>query len=96
MQIVVELFGLPRHRAGVSELLVELDENNPSLADLIASLAESLPGLQPDCIRLNAQNAWEFTPHVVGNLNGERFIRQGNEILHAGDRLLILSADVGG
>jgi molybdopterin converting factor small subunit len=96
MRIVVELFGLPRHRAGVSELLVELDKNSPSLADLVASLAESLPGLQPDCIILNSQGVWEFTPHVVGNLNGERFIRQGNEVFREGDRLLVLSADVGG
>ena len=96
MHLVVEFFGLPRHRAEVSELHVELEQNPVSLASVVAYLAEQLPGLQPDCIVEDRNGGWELTPHVVGNLNGERFIRQGGEVLCAGDRLLLLSADVGG
>lgn len=96
MQLVVEFFGLPRHRAGVSELHVELDQNPTSLASVVAYLAEHLPGLQPDCIVGDRNGGWELTSHVVGNLNGDRFIRQGCEVLQEGDRLLLLSADVGG
>ena len=40
MRIVVELYGLPRRRAGISEVPIDLDLQSVQLAELIEVLAE--------------------------------------------------------
>lgn len=96
MRIVVELYGLPRRRAGISEVPIDLDPPSVKLAELIEVLAVQFPDLHPDCLVCSPPGNWELSRHVVGNRNGECFIRAGTEVLMDGDRLLLMSADVGG
>ena len=82
----VEFLGVSRERAGIAELDVEAD----TLGRLLAALAARMPGLAEliDVDRLH--------PSLAANLNGDRFIKDPATPLGNDDRVLILSADVGG
>jgi molybdopterin converting factor small subunit len=82
----VEFFGVPRERAGVSDLEVHAD----TLGQLLGMLAERLPSLSKiiEDDRLH--------PAFVANLNGDRFVTEPGTALRADDCVLILSADAGG
>ncbi|MBY0495895.1 MAG: MoaD/ThiS family protein [Cyanobacteria bacterium] len=82
----VEFLGVSRERAGVAELHVEAD----TLGRLVAALAAQTPGLAELIVvdRLH--------PSLAANLNGDRFISDPATPLGDDDRVLILSADVGG
>ena len=82
----VEFLGIPRERAGVSELQVDAD----SLGQLLGTLADRFPALGELIVddRLH--------PSVAANLNGDEFVSEPDTPLEADDRVLILSADVGG
>jgi molybdopterin converting factor small subunit len=82
----VEFLGVSRERAGVPEIDVHAD----TLGRLLGTLAEQMPGLA----ELIADD--RLHPSLTANLNGERFISDPQTPLLAGDRVLILSADVGG
>ena len=82
----VEFLGIPRERAGVSELEVEA----ATLGQLIGSLATRCPGLR-DLI-----TADRLHPSIAANLNGDEFVSDPATRLAAHDRVLILSADAGG
>ncbi|MCE9547894.1 MAG: MoaD/ThiS family protein [Planctomycetia bacterium] len=85
--IRVELFGIPRQRAGVAETSAEGNR----LADVLADLAARFPGLAEACI-----DAGRLRPGYVANLRGERFVSDPDTPISADDCLLILSADAGG
>jgi molybdopterin converting factor small subunit len=87
MSIEVELFGIPRSRAGVTRSEVE----GTTLGELLANLVARYPGLSPDCIV-----GERLRDGYVANLNGARFVRDPATMLAAGDAVLILSADAGG
>ena len=82
----VEFLGVSRERAGVAEVDVHAD----TLGRLLGTLAGQMPGLAEliDVDRLH--------PSLAANLNGERFISDPRTPLRHDDRVLILSADVGG
>jgi molybdopterin converting factor small subunit len=82
----VELFGIPRERAGIASLEVQAD----TLGQLWETLAARIPSLQAlICTdRLN--------PAVVANLNGDQFVSDPATPLAESDSVLILSADAGG
>ena len=82
----IEFLGIPRERAGLSEIEVDAD----SLGQALARMATRLPRLGDliDGDRLH--------PSIAANLNGDQFICDPATPLAAGDRLLILSADAGG
>jgi molybdopterin converting factor small subunit len=82
----VEFFGVPRDRAGISELDVQAD----TLGQLLGKLATQIPSLGK-LIGLN-----ELHPAFVANLNGDRFISDPGTPLAKDDCVLILSADAGG
>jgi molybdopterin converting factor small subunit len=82
----VEFLGVSRERAGVAELAVEAD----TLGRLLGTLAEQVPGLA----ELIAAD--RLHPSLAANLNGDRFISDPATPLRDDDRVLILSADVGG
>ena len=82
----VEFLGIPRERAGVSELEVEAR----TLGQLFDTLAARLPGFS------ELISADGLHPSLAANLNGDEFIRDRTTRLAHGDRVLILSADVGG
>jgi molybdopterin converting factor small subunit len=82
----VEFLGVPRQRAGVTELMVEAR----TLGQLLETLSTRLPSLSALIVgdRLHAS----FT----ANLNGDEFISDPGTPLREDDCVLILSADAGG
>ena len=82
----VEFLGVSRERAGVAEIDVEAE----TLGRLLGTLAAQMPGLA-ELIAVD-----RLHPSLAANLNGDRFISDPNTPLDDDDRVLILSADVGG
>jgi len=82
----VEFLGIPRERAGVTDLEIEA----ATLGQLLRDLAARFPDL-----RELVPNG-ELHPSVVVNLNGDEFVSDPRRELADGDHVLILSADVGG
>jgi len=87
VSVRVELFGIPRERAGVSEATAEGDR----LSDVLSDLATRFPRLAETCF-----NGARLQAGYVANLNGNRFISDPSAAIAPGDVLLILSADAGG
>jgi molybdopterin converting factor small subunit len=81
-----EFFGVPRERAGVSDLEIQAD----TLGQLLETLAAELP---PFAGFIEGER---LHPAFVANLNGDRFISDPGTPLRKDDRVLILSADAGG
>ncbi|HZY90435.1 MAG TPA: hypothetical protein VFE78_36775 [Gemmataceae bacterium] len=85
--VTVELFGVPRARAGCAELTLSA----ATAGEALAALAEACPGLgelrRPD---------GRLAPQYLLSLDGERFVTDLAEPLRPGERLLLLSADAGG
>jgi molybdopterin converting factor small subunit len=82
----VEFFGVPRQRAGISELEVQAD----TLGQLLGTLAARIPSLG-EFISVD-----RLHPTFVANLNGDRFVDDPGTRLGEDDCVLILSADAGG
>ena len=82
----VEFLGVPRQRAGISELDVEA----ATLGQLLGALAERIPSLR-ELITVD-----RLRPGFVANLNGDRFVSDPGTPLRDHDCVLILSADAGG
>ena len=82
----VEFLGIPRERAGTSELEVQAE----TLGQLLKALATRCPALA-ELISLDGLH-----PSIVANLNGDEFVSDLATPLADDDRLLILSADAGG
>jgi molybdopterin converting factor small subunit len=89
--VTIELFGIPRQRAGIAQCQFAFDGDQVALGEVLARLAEQYPDFAADCIRSN-----RLAPGYVANLRGERFVSDPATILGDGDALLILSADAGG
>ena len=82
----VEFLGVPRQRAGISELEVQAD----TLGELFGTLAAKIPSLG------ELITADRLHPAIVANLNGDRFVSDPETPLIEDDCVLILSADAGG
>jgi molybdopterin converting factor small subunit len=82
----VEFLGIPRERAGISEMELEAE----TLGQVLGELSARCPGLG-DLITPAGLH-----PSIVANLNGDEFVTALNTPLAEDDRLLILSADAGG
>ena len=82
----VEFLGIPRERAGISELEIE--------ANTLGQLLESLVMRCPALAELITSN--RLHPSIAANLNGDEFVSDPRTPLADTDRLLILSADAGG
>jgi len=87
MSITVELFGIPRERAGVAETQAE----GARLDQVLADLARRFPRLAADCFARDG-----LQKGYLANLNGQRFVSDPATVIRPGDQLLILSADAGG
>ena len=83
----VEFLGIPRERAGISELEVE--------AETLGQLARSA-GRRGSLRLAELITATGCIPSIAANLNGDEFVSDLATPLAEDDRLLILSADVGG
>jgi molybdopterin converting factor small subunit len=87
MQVMVELFGVPRMLAGVSE--ASAAGNN--LGDVLADLASRFPRLGEGCIEGRALRSG-----FIANLGARRFVSAPDTPLCDGDTVLLLSLDAGG
>jgi molybdopterin converting factor small subunit len=83
----IEFLGIPRERAGISELEIEAG----TLGQLLGTLVTRCPGLSE---LITSDGA--LHPSVVANLNGDEFVSDLATPFADDDHLLILSADVGG
>jgi len=82
----VEFLGIPRERVGLSEVTVEA----ATLGELLRSLSARLPGFG------DLMDGGHLHASVAVSLNGDAFVSDPQTPLANDDRLLILSADVGG
>ncbi len=85
--IQIELYGVPRLRAGTARLSVE----GASVGAAIDALAAVCPALSDHVFHKGL-----IHPAYKLSLNGERFVSDRATPLNDGDTLLLLSADVGG
>jgi molybdopterin converting factor small subunit len=82
----VEFLGIPRERAGLSDLEVEAQ----TLGQLWGTLAARFPGLR------ELMTANGLHPSIAANLNGDEFVSDPAQPLAEDDHVLMLSADAGG
>ena len=85
--VIVEFFGVPRHRAGRAELRVAAG----TVAEVLARIGCACPGLT-GLTRADGRLA----PHYLLSVDGQRFVTDLREEIRGGERLLLLSADAGG
>jgi hypothetical protein len=85
--VTVELFGIPRQRAGCATLTVDA-----------ATLGQAIDAVRLACPALAGLRGTDGRPakHYLWSLDGDRFLRDPAEPLPSGARLLLLSADAGG
>jgi hypothetical protein len=87
VEVTVELYGVPRQRAGRSEVRVAAD----TAAGALRAAAALCPGLGAV---VTADGG--LGRHFLLSLGGHFFLTDLNRSLEVGDRLLLLSADAGG
>lgn len=85
--IAVELFGVPRLRAGRAALRLRA----ATVGELLAELERACPGL----VGLRHADGG-LAPQYLLSLDGRCFVRDAEEPLQEGERVLLLSADAGG
>jgi molybdopterin converting factor small subunit len=85
--ITVELYGLPRQRAGRAELTVPAG----TVVETLRAVEQACPGLAG-----LVQAGGRLAPHYLLSVNGERFVDDLNQRLDPTDRMILLSADAGG
>jgi molybdopterin converting factor small subunit len=85
--VIIELFGVPRHRAGTGRVDLEA-----------STLGEALRGLGRACPALEGAVVCGGRLHEAYrlSLNGERFVADPETSLAEGDALWLLAADAGG
>ena len=84
----IELYGVPRLRAGTGRLTVEAS----SVGEALGALGLACPALAGSVIRAEGG----VHPAYRLNVNGETFVTDPATPLKSGDALLLLAADVGG
>ena len=87
MQVTVELFGIPRARAGVACTVA----NGSTLGDVFLDLAKRFPVLGEACMHGRFLKAG-----YTANLRGQQFVTDPAIQLNEGDSILLLSLDAGG
>jgi len=87
MQVIVELFGIARARAGVAQTTAV----GQCLGDVLADLASRFPQLAETCIAGRI-----LRPGFTANLGGKRFVSAQDTVLSEGETVLLLPLDAGG
>ena len=87
MRVTVELFGIPRLRAGVAQT----EANGSTLGEVFWDLAQRFPALGEACF-----SGRRLKDGFTANLRGEQFVTDPNTGLQEGDSVLLLSMDAGG
>lgn len=91
MTLTIELYGIPRQRAGCARCELQFAGDSVALRDALCGLAERFPALEDECIRQGS-----LAVGYTANLGGEQFISDLDYLLRDREELLILSADAGG
>ena len=91
MTIRVELFGIPRVRAGVGQTSVLAGRSSATIAEVLDAVAQQVPGFAGGCL-----DNGMLRDGIVANIDGERFEPSPDSIITESQTLLILSADAGG
>ena len=86
-EVTVEFYGIPRQRAGRSELSVKAG----SVAEVLSAVQCACPSLK-DLVQPDGRLA----PHYLFSSDGRRFVQDVTEAVQPGDRFMLLSADMGG
>ena len=85
--VTVELYGVPRQRAGRAELAVAAR----TVAEVLEAVERACPGLagmrRPD---------GRLAGHYLLSIDGRQFVTDPGLEVRPGDRVLLLSADAGG
>lgn len=67
MRVSVELFGIPRRRAGTARIDIELPGSTAQIAEVLLRLVELYPALANDCLNVatrdRAHDALQLTKH---------------------------------
>jgi hypothetical protein len=87
--ITIELYGVPRLRAGLGRVTVDAG----TVAGALEGLGRACPALLGPVV---IEGGRAVTPSFRLSLNGERFVSDPATALADGDVLILLSADVGG
>ena len=90
-RIKIEVFGIPRLRAGVAEFFVDVCRVKNRLADIRETLNRELPAFGDACVEEG-----QLRKDYVFNISGKRFTRSADYEILPEDTLLILSSDAGG
>ena len=85
--ITIELYGVPRMRAGRDAVAVEAR----SLGDALAALGRECPVLAPSVV-----DGKQLQPCYVVAINGIQFTADATHPLRDGDAIILLAADAGG
>ena len=91
MQIQVEFYGIPKHRAGVETVTVATESGSISLGEVITDLTGRFPALAEACF-----NGVGLREGFVANVDGQRFVNDPSFVIQSDSPLLIMSADAGG
>jgi molybdopterin converting factor small subunit len=84
--VIIEFYGIPRERAGRTELTVQA----ATVAEALAAVERHCPALHGLC------RDGGLAPHYRLSLEGKQFLTDMQQSLAGGARLLLLSADAGG
>jgi molybdopterin converting factor small subunit len=85
--VTIELFGVPRLRAGREAVAVEAR----SLGEALAALGRACPALHPSVV-----DGERLSPFYLVAVNGVQFTGDAAHPLEDGDVLILLAADAGG
>ena len=85
--VTIELFGVPRMRAGRDAVAVEAR----CLGDALAALGRECPMLAPSVVDGKC-----LRPSYVVAINGIQFTADAEHPLRDGDAIILLAADAGG
>ena len=85
--VIVEFYGIPRQRAGRAELAVPAG----TVGEVLAAVVRSCPALTGVI-----GDGGRIAGHYLVSIDGQRFVREVDEPVPAGQRLLVLSAEAGG
>jgi molybdopterin converting factor small subunit len=85
--VTIELYGVPRMRAGRDTVAVEAG----CLGDALAALGSECPVLTPSVV-----DGQRLQPRYVVAINGKQFTADATHPLRDGDAIVLLAADAGG
>jgi hypothetical protein len=86
-EVTVEFYGIPRHRAGRAEVVVQATV----MADLLAAVKRVCPGLAD-----LTDQAGRLAPHYLLSIDGVDFTKDITRSVEPGMRIMLLTADAGG